>query len=107
MYGLARRKIALAEQIGSRALHADAVESITCGWLSLSVVIGLLAQLALGFWWIDSVTSLAIVGLLIKEAREAWAGEEGSVTPRAVCGGVRVVNCSDHAICMMPIAMRA
>ena len=31
----------------------------------------------------------------------------GSVTSRAVCGGARVVNCSDHAICMMPIAMRA
>jgi divalent metal cation (Fe/Co/Zn/Cd) transporter len=40
MYGLARRKITLAEQIGSRALRADAVESITCGWLSLAVVIG-------------------------------------------------------------------
>jgi divalent metal cation (Fe/Co/Zn/Cd) transporter len=76
MYGLARRKITLAEQIGSRALRADAVESITCGWLSLAVVIGLLAQLSLGFWWIDSVTALAIVGFLIREAREAWAGEE-------------------------------
>ena len=31
----------------------------------------------------------------------------GSVTPRADCGGARVVNCSDHAICIMPIAMRA
>src|SRR5215831_14574984 len=27
---LARRKIAIAEQIGSRALHADAVEAVTC-----------------------------------------------------------------------------
>lgn len=35
MYGLARRKIAVAEQLGSRALRADAVESITCGWLSM------------------------------------------------------------------------
>ncbi len=76
MYGLARRKMTLAEQIGSRALRADAVESITCGWLSLAVVIGLLAQLSLGFWWIDSVTALAIVGFLIREAREAWVGEE-------------------------------
>jgi hypothetical protein len=31
----------------------------------------------------------------------------GSVTPRAVCGGARIVNCSDHAICIMPIATRA
>ena len=32
---LARRKIAIAEKIGSRALRADAMEAVTCGWLSL------------------------------------------------------------------------
>jgi divalent metal cation (Fe/Co/Zn/Cd) transporter len=73
---LARRKIAIAEQLGSRAMRADAVESITCGWLSVVVVIGLLADLALGAWWIDAVTSLAIVWFVVKEAREAWSGEE-------------------------------
>lgn len=75
MYVLAKRKIAIADRIGSRALRADAMESITCGWLSFAVVIGLLAQLALGAWWVDSVTSLTIVYLLVKEGREALAAE--------------------------------
>jgi divalent metal cation (Fe/Co/Zn/Cd) transporter len=75
MYLLAKRKLAVAGRIGSRALRADAVESITCGWLAFVVVVGLLVQLALGAWWVDSVTSLAILWFLIKEAREAWAGE--------------------------------
>jgi divalent metal cation (Fe/Co/Zn/Cd) transporter len=79
---LARRKIALAEQIGSRALRADGMESVTCGWLSFVVVIGLLAQLALGAWWIDSVTSLAIVYFLVKEGGEAWAVEECGCSKR-------------------------
>jgi hypothetical protein len=34
---LARRKIAIATQLGSRAIRTDAAESITCGWLSLVV----------------------------------------------------------------------
>jgi len=72
---LARRKLAIAERIGSRALRADAVESITCGWLSFVAVLGLLAQLALGAWWIDAVTSLAIVWFLVKEGREAWRAD--------------------------------
>ncbi len=72
---LARRKLALADELASRALRADAVESITCGWLSFVAVLGLLAQLALGAWWIDAVTSLAIVWLLVKEGREAWRGD--------------------------------
>jgi divalent metal cation (Fe/Co/Zn/Cd) transporter len=76
MLWLARAKIRVADQIGSRALRADAVESITCAYLSGAVVIGLIAQrLMPGWWWIDSATSLVIVFLLIKEGREAWADE--------------------------------
>jgi divalent metal cation (Fe/Co/Zn/Cd) transporter len=73
---LARRKIAIATQLGSRAMRADAAQSITCGWLSLVVVVGLLADLMLGAWWVDAVTSLVIVGFVVKEAREAWSGED-------------------------------
>ena len=50
MWWLARKKLAIAEQLGSRALRADAVEAITCGYLSGVVVIGLLAQFAFGAW---------------------------------------------------------
>lgn len=73
---LARRKIAIAEKIGSRALRADAMEAMTCGWLSLVVVISLAAQWVTDAWWIDSVGSLAIVWFLVKEGREAWSGDD-------------------------------
>ena len=76
MYVLARRKLDVARQLGSRAMRADAIESITCGWLSLVVVVGLVANLLLAAWWIDAVTSLAIVWFIVKEAREAWSGED-------------------------------
>ncbi|MDE2184984.1 MAG: cation transporter [Alphaproteobacteria bacterium] len=76
MYFLSKQKLAVAELLGSRALRADAFEGIACGWLSFTVVIGLIAQLALRIWWVDSVASLAIVYFLIKEGREAWEGEE-------------------------------
>jgi divalent metal cation (Fe/Co/Zn/Cd) transporter len=73
---LARRKIDIAEKIGSRALRADAMEAVTCGWLSFVVVISLAAQWLTGAWWLDAAGSLAIVWLLIKEGREAWSGDE-------------------------------
>jgi divalent metal cation (Fe/Co/Zn/Cd) transporter len=76
MLVLSRRKLALADQLGSAALRADAAESIACLWLSLVVVIGLLAQFAFGARWIDAVTSLTIVWFLVKEGREAWETEE-------------------------------
>jgi len=73
---LAQRKIAIAEKIGSRALRADAMEAVTCGWLSLVVVVSLAAQRLVGAWWIDGVGSLAIVYFLAKEGREAWSGDD-------------------------------
>lgn len=76
MYWLARRKLRLADALGSRALRTDAVESITCGWLAFVVVAALIAQAFIGAWWIDPVASLAIVWFLVREAREAWTGED-------------------------------
>lgn len=76
MYVLSRRKLELARQLGSRAMRADAIESITCGWLAFVVVASLTAQLLIGAWWVDATASLAIVYFLIREGREAWNREE-------------------------------
>ena len=76
MWLLSQRKLRVAEALGSRALRTDAVDSITCGWLSFVVLIGLVAQMALDTWWVDAATSLVIVWLLFKEGREAWHGED-------------------------------
>ncbi len=75
MYVLARRKLDVAGALGSRALRADAVESITCGWLAFVVVGALIAQLLIGAWWVDAVASLGIVWFLVREGREAWEGD--------------------------------
>jgi divalent metal cation (Fe/Co/Zn/Cd) transporter len=50
---LTRRKIAVAGQLGSRAMRADAVESITYGWLSVVIVISLVTDIILDAWWVD------------------------------------------------------
>jgi divalent metal cation (Fe/Co/Zn/Cd) transporter len=44
MYFPGQRKLQLANALGSRALRADAVESLTCGWLAFVVVGALVAQ---------------------------------------------------------------
>ena len=76
MYFLLRGKLRLVDAVGSRALRADAVESITCGWLAFVVVAGLVTQFAINAWWLDPLAALAIVWFLIREGREAWKGEE-------------------------------
>ena len=73
---LAGYKLKVAARLNSRALRADAIESITCGYLSIVLMIGLAATRLLGWWWLDSVAALALIPFLIKEARAAIAGDE-------------------------------
>jgi divalent metal cation (Fe/Co/Zn/Cd) transporter len=71
---LAAYKFKVAARLNSGALRADAVESITCGYLSIVLMIGLAATWWLGWWWLDSVAALALIPFLIKEGREAVRG---------------------------------
>ena len=73
---LSRAKLAIAERLDSRAMRADAVESAACAYLSAVVVVGLVAQWLFGAWWIDGVTALALVPMLVREGWEAWLGDE-------------------------------
>jgi divalent metal cation (Fe/Co/Zn/Cd) transporter len=76
MYFLSRRKLQVADALGSRALRADAVESITCGWLAFVVVGALVVQFLVGAWWVDALASLGVVWFVVREGREAWEGED-------------------------------
>jgi divalent metal cation (Fe/Co/Zn/Cd) transporter len=72
---LAGYKLKVAARLNSRALRADAVESIVCGYLSIVLIIGLAATRLLGWWWLDSIAALALIPFLIKEAQAAVHGE--------------------------------
>ena len=74
---LAAYKMKVAARLNSRALRADAIESITCGYLSIVLMIGLAATRLFGWWWLDSVAALALIPFLVKEARAAISGECG------------------------------
>ena len=72
MLWLARSKRRLAASIDSPALRADAAEATACASLSAIVLLGLVAQLLWGLWWIDGATALALVPFLVREGLEAW-----------------------------------
>src|SRR5438874_2473007 len=72
---LAAYKLKVAARLNSRVLRADAIESITCGYLSIVLIVGLAATRILGWWWLDSVAALALIPFIIKEARAAISEE--------------------------------
>jgi len=72
---LAGLKLKVAARLNSRALRADAMESITCGYLSIVLMAGLAATRLFGWWWLDSVAALALIPFLLKEGRAAVEGK--------------------------------
>jgi divalent metal cation (Fe/Co/Zn/Cd) transporter len=45
-------------------------------YLSGVVVVGLVVQGLTGAWWVDSITALALVPFLAREALEAWRNDD-------------------------------
>ena len=64
-------KLRVARRIGSAALKADAVCSVTCAYMSFALLVGLLLNALFGWWWADSLAALALVYFIVQEGREA------------------------------------
>lgn len=72
---LARAKGRVATQLGSAATAGDAAQSWLCAISAAAVLVSILANAELSWWWLDPITGLGIAGLAVREGREAWAGK--------------------------------
>jgi len=72
---LAWIEIRTGRELGSRSVLADARQLVLCVYLSGAVLVGLLANTLLGWWWADSVAALVVAVLAVREGLEAWRGD--------------------------------
>ena len=71
--GSAKQRI--AEQIGSAATKGEGRQNMLCAYLAGALLVGLLANAAVGAWWLDPAVGLLIAGVAVKEGRDTWRGE--------------------------------
>ncbi len=64
-------KLRVAKRIESAALKADAMCSVTCAYMAITLLVGLLLNKFFGWWWADPLAALALVYFIAKEGREA------------------------------------
>lgn len=76
MQWLARAKRAVARELGSRAMEADAFQTTACFWLSVVTLGGIALNALLGWWWADPAAALGMTYFLVREGREAWEGRD-------------------------------
>lgn len=64
---LSRAKKKVGNELGSVAMHADAKQTDFCVYLSAILLVGLLLNVALGWWWADPIAALVMVPIIAKE----------------------------------------
>ena len=69
-------KFRAANSLGSESLRAEAKETPACSYLSLTLLIALVANAAAGWWWADPVAALLMVPWLVHEGLEGLSGEQ-------------------------------
>jgi divalent metal cation (Fe/Co/Zn/Cd) transporter len=72
---LARAKGRVGNALGSAATVKEGVQNMICAYLSVALLVGLLANALFGLWWADPLAALVIAGLAAREGRESWRGE--------------------------------
>jgi len=73
LLGVAKRR--LADKLGSVATRGEGTQNLLCAYLAGAVLLGLLGNALLGWWWLDPIAALVIAAVSIREGRESWQGK--------------------------------
>ena len=71
---LAHLKRRVGNELGSSATVKEGVQNLLCAYMSVALLVGLLANAVAGWWWADPLAALAIAGLAAREGVESWRG---------------------------------
>ena len=72
---LARAKRRVGQKLNSSATVSEASQNMICAYLSIALLVGLLANALAGWWWADPVAALVIAAIAAKEGVESWQGK--------------------------------
>ncbi len=72
MFGLARLKRVTSDELGSETLRAEAAMTFLDGCLSTGILIALVLNAWLGWWWTDAAAALLVAGFAITEGVGHW-----------------------------------
>ena len=62
-------------ELGSATAVADSKQTLICTYLSAAVLVGLVLNSLLGWWWVDPIAGLVIAAFAVREGIEAWRGD--------------------------------
>jgi divalent metal cation (Fe/Co/Zn/Cd) transporter len=79
-------------ELGSASAVADSKQTLLCTYLSAAVLVGLVLNAALGWWWTDPLVALGLAVIAVREGRNALHGD-------TCCAPVRPDDIEDECGC--------
>jgi divalent metal cation (Fe/Co/Zn/Cd) transporter len=73
MFALAAGKHDTGRRLGNAVLQTEARVTVIDGALAAAVLLGVVLNATVGWWWADPLSALVIVVYGVREARHAWA----------------------------------
>ncbi|MFI2563526.1 cation diffusion facilitator family transporter [Paenarthrobacter sp. NPDC018779] len=70
-------------ELGSKTAVADSKQTLLCTYLSAVLLIGLVLNSTLGWWWADAGAALVIAAIAVREGINAWKGDVCCTVPGA------------------------
>lgn len=74
-------------ELGSASAVADSAQTLLCAAMSGVLLLGLVLNSALDWWWADPIAALVIAALAVREGVEAWSGDSCSTPVAVLLGG--------------------
>jgi divalent metal cation (Fe/Co/Zn/Cd) transporter len=72
---LGRAKRRVAQELRSGALRSDSRQADFCAYLSAILLVGLVLNWLVGWWWADAVAALIMVPIIAREGVQGLRGE--------------------------------
>jgi divalent metal cation (Fe/Co/Zn/Cd) transporter len=72
---LGRAKHRLGARLDSAATAGEGTQNLLCAYLAAAVLVGLVVNATLGWWWLDPLIALGVAAVAVQEGREARQGE--------------------------------
>lgn len=71
MFSLAAAKARTGRELGNRVLQSEAKVTVVDGSLAAAVLVGLVLNGVLGWWWADVAAGIVVIGYGLQEGRRA------------------------------------
>ena len=73
VFGYWKKRIGV--QLKSAATTGEGIQNILCAYLSLAILVGLVANAVFGLWWADPAVALVLAFVAVQTGISTWRGD--------------------------------